>query len=182
MEAIPRCNDQDIHTFSHQLKQLLIGIYGFTRLKLVVKSWQRMAICNERKKDGRNLDLYNEETGEGTLPKIIGNYDLGTPEGRSSGLVGAFAVSKGAVGIADLEGGTQRTAIIVNADPNSNLVESRTVLPTLQHTIKNGETVWYVTGIYAKPSGKGILAQSYLSGWKQKPSVPKWLQDEISSL
>ena len=60
------------------------------------------AICNESKKGGRYLDLYNAETGEGTLPKIIGNYDLNTLGGSSPGLVGAFAVSKGAVGIADL--------------------------------------------------------------------------------
>ena len=140
------------------------------------------AICNERKKDGRNLDLYSEDTHEGTLPKIIGNYDLNTPEGSSPGTVGAFAVSKGAVGIVDLDGGIQRNAMLVNADPNSNLVESRTVIPTLQQTIKKGNTVWYVTGIYAKPSGQGILAESYLGGWKEKPVVPQWLKDEISAV
>jgi hypothetical protein len=140
------------------------------------------AICNERKKDGRNLDPYSEEIHEGTLPKIIGNYDLNTPEGSSPGSVGAFTVSKGAVGIVDIDGGIQRNAMLVNADPNSNLVESRTVIPTLQHTIKKGQTVWYVTGIYTKPSGQGILAQSYLSGWKEKPVVPQWLKDEISAV
>jgi hypothetical protein len=138
------------------------------------------AICNERKVDGRYLDLYNEEKYEGTIPKIIGNYDLNTPEGISPGDAGAFAVSKGSVGIVALEPTTQRWAMHVNADPNSNLVESRTIIPTLQHTIRKDETVWYVTGIYAKPSGKGVLPKTYLDGWKVKPIIPQWIEDEMN--
>jgi hypothetical protein len=137
------------------------------------------AICNERKFDARNLDLYNGYTYEGTLPKLIGNYDLNTPEGVSPGSVGAFAVSKGAVGIVALEANTTRKAILVNADPNSNLVESRTVIPTLQHTIQKGETVWYVTAIYAKPSGKHVSPATYLDGWDRKPTIPEWLAREM---
>ncbi|CZT50191.1 uncharacterized protein RSE6_11131 [Rhynchosporium secalis] len=139
------------------------------------------AIYNETDPNGRYLDLYNSKTFEGTLPKIIGNYDLNTPEGSSPGAVGAFAVSKGAVGIVALEADTRRTAMHVNADPNSNLIESRTVIPTLQHTIKKGETVWYVTAIYAKPSGEKVQPSTYLDGWDSKPVVPKWLAEEISS-
>ncbi|RAL60868.1 hypothetical protein DID88_010192 [Monilinia fructigena] len=113
-----------------------------------------------------------------TLPKIIGNYDLNTPEGSSPGSIGAFAVSKGAVGIAALEsdGKSLRTAMLVNADPNSNLVESRTVIPTLQITLGSGTVAWFVTGIYAKPSGE---AKNYLDGWKNRPAVPGWLINEI---
>ncbi|KAK6595428.1 hypothetical protein H4I96_09747 [Botrytis cinerea] len=136
------------------------------------------AIHNERKSDGRSLDLYDAAKNEGTLPKIIGNYDLNTPEGSSPGSVGAFAVSKGAVGIAALEsdGESRRTAMLVNADPNSNLVESRTVIPTLQVTLQKGSVAWFVTGIYAKPSGE---AKNYLDGWKNKPVVPGWLMNEM---
>jgi len=86
------------------------------------------------------------------------------------------------VGIVALEAGTQRVAMHVNADPNTNLIESRSIIPTLQHTIKKGETVWYVTAVYAKPLKEGVLASSYLDGWDKKPVVPKWLEDEISSL
>jgi hypothetical protein len=138
------------------------------------------AIYNERF-DGRYLDLYDPKAHTGTMPKIIGNYDLNTPEGSSPGNVGAFAVSKGAVGIIDLGKGNQRIAMHVNADPNSNLVEGRTIIPTLQHTVKTGQTVWYVTGIYAKPSGGGAPPESYLDGWENKPAVPKWLVDEMGS-
>lgn len=139
------------------------------------------AICNERVPDGRYLDLYDPKKCEGTMPKIIGNYGLNTPEGHSPGAIGAFAVSKGAVGIAALEADTKRTAMQVNADPNSNLVESRTIIPTLQQTLKKGETVWFVTAIYAKPSKVEVSPSTYLSGWDTKSVIPKWLKSEISS-
>ncbi|CAG8959418.1 hypothetical protein HYFRA_00001316 [Hymenoscyphus fraxineus] len=149
------------------------------------------AICNERMEDGRYLDLYSTETHEGTLPKIIGNYDLDTPEGRSSGEKGAFAVSKGAVGICALEESTavddseaggkrkERWAMLVNADPNSNLISSRTVIPTLQDTIKKGEIVWYVTAIYAKPEKEGVERSVYLDGWERRPVIPGWVRKEM---
>ncbi|GAB1314334.1 hypothetical protein MFIFM68171_04544 [Madurella fahalii] len=141
------------------------------------------AICNERRADRRYLDYpYDPVRCEGTSPKLIGNYDLATPEGWASGREGSFAVSKaGAVGIRALEErDAGRTAMLVNADPNSNLVESRTTIPTLQGTVKKGETVWYVTGIYAKPSGDGVRKEEYLSGWDKAPEVPGWLREEIA--
>ncbi|KAF3068896.1 hypothetical protein GL218_08151 [Daldinia childiae] len=139
------------------------------------------AISNQRAADGRYLDLYDAQKGEGTSPKIIGNYDLYTPDGWSTGKEGAFAASKGAVGIKALETGVERAANLVNADPNSNLVESRTVIPTLQHTIKKGETVWYISAIYAKPSGEGVAKESYLDGWEKPPQIPGWLKAELEA-
>ena len=137
------------------------------------------AVCNERSIDGRYLDLYGTVTPyEGTSPKLIGNYDLATPEAWAAGPEGAFAVSKGAVGIKALEEkDAGRTATLVNADPNSNLVESRTLIPTLQGTIKKGDKVWYVTGIYAKPKGP---KEEFLDGWDKTPEIPAWLKDEIA--
>ncbi|EMR72538.1 putative uncharacterized conserved protein ucp014753 protein [Eutypa lata UCREL1] len=145
------------------------------------------AIKNERASDGRYLDPYvaDSTTGvfEGTSPRIVGNYDLATPEGWNPGREGAFAASDGAVGIRALEEGlgAERAANLVNADPNSNVVQSRTVIPTLQHTVKKGETVWYVSAIYAKPSGDGVLPETYLDGWKSLPEVPGWLKAEIAA-
>lgn len=134
------------------------------------------AICNVNSENGRYLELYDPSKYEGTSPKIIGNYDVKTPAGWASGKSGAFAVSKGAVGIKALESWDGRQANLVNADPNSNLVESRTVIPTLQYTVKKGETVWYISGVYAKPSGP---REKYLDGWEQPPVVPGWLEAEI---
>jgi hypothetical protein len=138
------------------------------------------AISNERTPDGRFLDLYDKVKCEGTQPKLIGNYDLNTPEAWSPGKDGAFAASKGAVGIKALETtDVGRTAMLVNADPNSNLVENRTTIPTLQHTIKKGSSVWYVSGIYAKPSGEGVKREEYLDGWDKTPALPAWLKAEM---
>lgn len=140
------------------------------------------AISNERTPDGRFLDLYDGEKLEGTQPKLIGNYDVNTPEAWSNGADGAFAVSKGAVGIRALEGeGVGRMATLVNADPNSNLIESRTVIPTLQHTIKAGNSVWYVSAVYARPSGKTVPKETYLNGWDKPPAIPGWLKAEIGN-
>jgi hypothetical protein len=151
------------------------------------------AICNARPRDGRYLDSYDAAECEGTQPRIVGNYDLATPAGWTGGAAGAFAVSKGAVGIRALEPQDQeaskigqgqareRAAMLVNADPNSNLVESRTVIPTLQGTIREGETVWYVSAIYAKPSGEGVAKESYLDGWEKVPEIPGWLKDEMAA-
>ncbi|KAI0389899.1 hypothetical protein F5Y17DRAFT_96749 [Xylariaceae sp. FL0594] len=151
------------------------------------------AIRNASAPHGRSMDLYDPVKCEGTQPRIIGNYDLATPAGWASGAAGAFAVSVGAVGIKALEPqdqqaaerdqgeGSGRTAMLVNADPNSNLVESRTVIPTLQGTVRAGETVWYVSAIYAKPSGNGVAKESYLDGWDAPPSIPTWLQTEMAA-
>jgi hypothetical protein len=140
------------------------------------------AISNQRAADGRYLGLYDAAAGEGTQPKLIGNYDIATPEAWADGWEGAFAVSKGAVGVRALEGkelGKGRTATLVNADPNSNLIESRTTIPTLQGTVKKGESVWYVTAVYAKPSGEKVKREEYLSGWEAVPEVPGWLKEEM---
>jgi hypothetical protein len=130
------------------------------------------AISNERAADGRYLDLYDAVACEGTSPKLVGNYDLETPQGWAAGAEGAFAVSlkAGAVGIRALEGGEEkRRAMLVNADPNSIVVACGTVSPTLQGTVGKGERVWYVTGVYAKPSGEGAL------------EIPAWLREEMET-
>jgi hypothetical protein len=148
------------------------------------------AICNERRVDGRYLEPYDPKTCEGTSPKLIGNYDNETPEAWASGKDGAFAVGKGAVGIRALEEkDVGRRATLVNADPNSNLIESRTTIPTLQGKIAKGDTVWYVSAIYAKPFGEGRAEKgdldgwdSDLAGWKKVVEVPSWLSAEIGGV
>ncbi|PTB69539.1 hypothetical protein BBK36DRAFT_1134246 [Trichoderma citrinoviride] len=141
------------------------------------------AIRNVNSENGRYLELYDESKCEGTSPKIIGNYDTNTPAGWDTGLNGAFAVAPntGAVGIKALEPQGQRQAMLVNADPNTNLMESRTTIPTLQHTIPRGQGVWYVSAIYAKPAGPSVPKESYLDGWKSPPAIPNWLLQEMAA-
>lgn len=136
------------------------------------------AIRNVNSQNGRYLDLYDTERHEGTYPKVIGNYDLNTPAAWAQGSEGSFAVSSvaGAIGVMALEGTPDRQANLVNADPNSNLIESRTTIPTLQHSLKKGEVGRYVTGVYAKPTGP---KEAFLDGWTSTPVVPGWLKAEL---
>lgn len=137
------------------------------------------AIRNVNSTDGRYLDLYDADKDEGTSPRIVGNYDVNTPWGWASGRSGAFAAasSHGAVGIKALEEAGERRAMLVNADPNSNLMESRSIIPTLQHTIAAGDKVWYVSAIYARPPSDA--RESSLDGWEAHPAVPGWLSKEM---
>lgn len=130
----------------------------------------------------RHMGIYNTGTGEGTRPRILGNYDAALPEGKATGSIGAFAsnLKAGAAGIAALESNSDRIAVQVLADPNSNLVESRTVIPTLRGNVEAGHTKWYITAVYAKPSGEGVRPQTYLDGWERRPVVPAWLNNKQS--
>ena len=137
------------------------------------------AVRNEAAADGRALGDYDAARREGTRPRIIGNYDLASPAGWARGRDGAFAVSAsdGAVGVRALEPDAARMANLVNADPNSNLVRARTVIPTLQHSLPSGATAWYVSAVYAKPSGP---PEDYLDGWDKPPEIPAWLAEEMA--
>ncbi|TPX10897.1 uncharacterized protein E0L32_008103 [Thyridium curvatum] len=157
------------------------------------------AIRNVDSRTGRYLGAYDPARREGTRPLIIGNYDTDTPEGWAPGRAGAFAASlaAGAVGIRALEGdvlggeagagagpgssSSRRQAMLVNADPNSNLVESRTAIPTLRHTVPRGGHAWYVSAIYARPAGAGVPGETYLDGWDAVPEIPGWLREEMKS-
>jgi hypothetical protein len=137
------------------------------------------AIANIRAHDGRYLDPYDPKISQGTFPRYLNNYAARTQDGYSSGGQGAFAVSKGAVGIRALEPDSQRRGTLIEADANSNVMESRTIIPTLEDTISKGQTVSYISAIYANPAGSGILKEDYLSGWDYPPEVPKWALTEI---
>ncbi|KAF5123381.1 hypothetical protein E5D57_011294 [Metarhizium anisopliae] len=140
------------------------------------------AICNVNSVNGRYLESYGQEQCEGTMPKIIGNYDTNSPAGWATGKDGSFAVhaTKGAVGIKALEPMGSRRAMLVNADPNSNLVDSRTTIPTLQGSIETGQAAWYVSAIYAKPGQDGVSKMTYLDGWQTPPNIPRWLSVEMN--
>jgi len=140
------------------------------------------AIRNVNNYDGRMLKAYSTEALEGTSPLIIGNYDVDkTGAGTALGNLGAFAVSfsAGAVGIVAREPETDRKAMIVNADPNSNILEKKTCIPTLLSDMKKGDTKWFITGIYARPAGKEVGPESFLDGWGSQPVIPEWLRAEI---
>jgi hypothetical protein len=86
----------------------------------------------------------------------------------------------GAVGVLDLDlaeqeknGGGERQGKLVQTDPNSNVIFSRSVLPTLMGAIKVGET-WIATGVFGMPSVGGVEAE-FKGEWEKKPTVPGWV-------
>ncbi|KAJ4286671.1 hypothetical protein N0V90_012923 [Kalmusia sp. IMI 367209] len=122
------------------------------------------AVYGCRESDGRNLTELNESISEG---------------GRADG-TSAFAASRsGAVGIAELAQ-EERAGSILLSDANSNLVEARTVLPTIHKDLKAGTTTWLVTAVYALPASVEGWKDQWKAGWEKKPVIPKWLQNKVS--
>lgn len=84
----------------------------------------------------------------------------------------------GAVGVLDLKvpgknGSGEKQGKLVQTDPNSNVIFSRSVLPTLMGEIKEGET-WIATGVFGKPAVSGEEVD-FKGDWEKKPEVPEWV-------
>ncbi|CAI6335733.1 unnamed protein product [Periconia digitata] len=121
------------------------------------------AVYGCRESDGRQLTGLDESLSEG-----------GKADARS-----AFAAARnGAVGITDLAQ-QERQGSILLSDANSNLVENRTVLPTLHKDLKAGSTTWFVTAVYALPSSVEGWKDQWKAGFEKKPAIPKWIQSKI---
>lgn len=79
----------------------------------------------------------------------------------------------GTVGVLDLPVKSvkaERQGRLVQSDPNSNVIFSRSVLPTLVGELSEGES-WVATAVFGLPDG----SVSYESAWAQTPSVPEWV-------
>jgi hypothetical protein len=101
-------------------------------------------------------------------------------EGKKSTTTSAIAASRnGAVGIMELYQGMRKGSVILS-DANSNLVEARSVLPLIHKDIKAGDTVWFVSAVYAMPSSVDGWKEQWKAEWEKKPQVPKWVMDKIS--
>ncbi|KAF2270888.1 hypothetical protein CC78DRAFT_5389 [Lojkania enalia] len=112
--------------------------------------------------------------------RILEGLDESISEGGKADFSSALAASRsGAVGIAELSLGKRQGSILL-ADANSNLVEARTVLPTIHTDMKAGETKWLATAVYALPASVEGWKEKWKEGWEKKPTIPKWLQDKIS--
>lgn len=80
--------------------------------------------------------------------------------------------SVGAVGITELfNTDVGRAGRIVLADPNSNLIHGRTLLPSLAVELAAGQESWFVTAVYALPTN----SQDWEPMWAEKPTIPDWL-------
>ena len=122
------------------------------------------ALYGTRESDGRPLEALNAAATEGT------------ETAHST----ALAVSRaGAVGIVELGSFDTRRGRVLDADANSNLVDSRTVLPSLLSELKAGDDVWYVTAVFAIPASVQQWHTAWPVGWTKRPTVPGWLQEKM---
>jgi hypothetical protein len=97
-----------------------------------------------------------------------GDAEEGTISGSGSALV---LSSAGAVGIVELHASGSREGRIVLADPNSNIIHGRTLLPSLGVDLLPGQDQWFVTAVFALPED----ASAWRTGWEKKPVIPEWL-------
>lgn len=82
----------------------------------------------------------------------------------------------GSVGVADLEVGTggaraPRKGKLVQSDPNSNAIFSRSVLPTLMGRLEPGEH-WLATAVFGAPPSE---VERYDAEWERLPSIPSYI-------
>lgn len=116
-------------------------------------------------KDGRALEPSEEE-------------EFGT---RDEGGESRAASRAGVSGIVALEKQKGRKGKVIRMDANSNLLEARTVVPTLLdgHEASEGD-VWLVTAVFGLPSLEGHEGASlgWAEEWNKRPDVP----EEIATL
>ncbi|KAJ1708228.1 hypothetical protein NYO67_9599 [Aspergillus flavus] len=122
------------------------------------------AIYGCRSDNGRILGPLAERPSEGTLQ-----------ESQK-----ALTVSSvGVVGIVELQPGVDRAGRVVLADPNSNLMYGRTLLPSLGADLPSGSERWFVTAVFALPAhGDG---DAWRQKWERLPVIPEWLKRVMES-
>ncbi|KAL1959223.1 hypothetical protein VTO42DRAFT_2728 [Malbranchea cinnamomea] len=138
--------------------------------RALMSSEGAFAIYGCRSDNGRLLTRLTEDDGEGTLE----DDKTGTPKGA------ALAISSaGVVGTCELQ--AERRGRIVLADPNSNLMHGRTVLPSLSADILPERPVWFVTAVFAIPAHGEGWRNGWKEKWERRPSIPLWLKDRIEA-
>ncbi|EAU82182.2 hypothetical protein CC1G_11372 [Coprinopsis cinerea okayama7 len=101
------------------------------------------------------------------------NADEGTLE---DGAVTRATSKAGVSGLAGLEASSTRIGKALRMDPNTNLIEPRTVLPTLmgQHEASDKDH-WLITGVFAVPSSAFPQHESWLGEWEEKTKLSQSL-------
>jgi hypothetical protein len=100
-------------------------------------------------------------------------------EGTQDTSTSSLAVSSaGAVGLVELRLST-RQGQVLHVDANSNLIEARTVLPSLKRDVGVGETVVLVTAVFALPGVEVGWEQGWKDKWDKRPKVPEWILKQV---
>jgi hypothetical protein len=114
-------------------------------------------------------------------------FDPSVPEGvaEDASVGSVLAASKtGVVGVIDLTPGNvaKREVRAVKLDPNSNIVFSRAICPSLVDRLeaKNVRERWYVTGVFGLPFPEGRV-EDWEKEWNARPTIPKEILVQINS-
>ena len=101
-------------------------------------------------------------------------------EGRHDTAKEALAVSVGgAVGIVELAD-VSRHGKVWDADANGNIMDSRSVLPTLAMDLKAGDEFWFATAVFAIPASAEGWRGIWRKEWEKRPVIPGWLRQRMS--
>lgn len=112
---------------------------------------------------------------------------ISSSEARFEKVTEARAVSSaGAVGIVALEQNSTRVGKVVDADSNSNIMFSRSVIPTLLGDVE-GDDAWFVTAVFGLPDAGGMARPGEGKGpragweaeWAKRPKIPEGLGIEV---
>lgn len=125
------------------------------------------AILGTKAKNGRLLTAFTAE-----LP------NEGTSESGSEACVASRA---GASAVLELGSKIERKGGVCEADANSNLIEARTLLPTLYMDLKAGSTTWFLSAVFAMPSTAEGWEGRWRGEWEKKPVVPKWVEEMVEA-
>jgi len=121
------------------------------------------AILGTRRTDGRTLTALSDSSPD---------------EGTSASEIDALVVSHAGVsGSTELLSNADRKGGICNVDANSNLIEPRTLLPTMYADLKAGSTTWFVTAVFAIPASAEGWEGKWRSEWERRPKVPGWVEE-----
>lgn len=124
------------------------------------------AIYGCRSENGRILGALGKSTSEGTME-----------ESRRALTVS----SAGAVGIVELQTTVERAGRVVLADPNSNLMYGRKLLPSMTANLVASTHCWFVTAVFALPAhGARNWQEQWRQKWERKPVIPGWLEQKMT--
>ncbi|KAH8922907.1 hypothetical protein BT69DRAFT_1219738 [Atractiella rhizophila] len=104
--------------------------------------------------------IHGRAEGEGRVLPYVS--DISAQQGKLEKEGEAWARSKaGIVGIKDFswDQAPPRQGVVVLADPNTNIMDARTVIPTLISMIdlRAGAEVWLTSAVYGRPEEEGVV-------------------------
>jgi len=131
------------------------------------------AILGTRRDNGRMLTGFTDASpNEGTA-----ECETGACVASRAGASAVFELGHLAEGGAKIE----RRGGVCAADANSNLIEARTLLPTLYADLKAGSTTWFLTAVFGLPAEAEGWEDRWRVEWGKKPIVPGWVEEMVKA-